>query len=67
MHQLDIMSNYRRYIFNGYTGYLVDPRFSDPAHSLVAIRHSAAVEPWSDMHVHVHHESEEYYWPSADI
>jgi mannose-6-phosphate isomerase-like protein (cupin superfamily) len=55
------MSNYRRYAFGGYTGYLVDPRFTDPAHNLVAIRHSAGVEPWLDKHVHVHHESEEYY------
>lgn len=55
------MPKYRRYVFGDFTGYLLDPRFTDTSHDLVAIRHSSAVSHWSDQHIHSHGESEEYY------
>lgn len=47
------------YRFDGFSGYLVAP--PESAHSFLSIRHTAAVQPWSDPDIHIHTDSEEYY------
>lgn len=51
-----------KYTFRDYTGYIVAPWISGTRHELVTIRHSARVSPWVDRDVHVHTDSEEYYF-----
>jgi mannose-6-phosphate isomerase-like protein (cupin superfamily) len=51
-----------KYPFRGHTGYIVAPWIPGVAHGLVAIRHSASVPPWADGDIHLHADSEEYYF-----
>ena len=51
-----------KYTFSGYTGYIVAPWVLNAPHEQVAIRHSANVEPWKDHDIHLHGNSEEFYF-----
>ncbi len=51
-----------KYVFRGCTGYIVAPWISGVNHDLVTIRHSASVPPWIDQDIHLHSDSEEYYF-----
>lgn len=51
-----------RYTFRHRTGYVVAPWLSGMADQLVTIRHSAAVPHWTDGDIHLHSNSEEYYF-----
>lgn len=55
-------NEYARYTFRDRTGYIVAPWISGVGHAPVTIRHSAAVPPWTDRDIHLHTESEEYYF-----
>ncbi|MCP4535847.1 MAG: cupin domain-containing protein [Chloroflexi bacterium] len=55
-------SNYSKYTFRDRTGYIVAPWLPDTTHELVSIHHSASVPPRSDPNVHIHSDSEEYYF-----
>jgi len=48
-----------RYTFAGQTGYLITPQ--NAGHALLALRHSAGVDPWQDTGLHFHSVAEEYY------
>lgn len=54
-----------KYTFSDYTGYIIAPWVSNEPHGDVAIRHSANVEPWKDNDVHLHRNSEEFYFLRA--
>lgn len=54
-------TSYSRYTFRGHTGYIVAPWISD-ATQAATIRHSAFVQPWTDRDIHLHTDSEEYYF-----
>ena len=49
---------YTLYSFEGRSGYVVP---ADTTHQLVAIGHTAMVEPWRDRNLHSHTQAEEYY------
>lgn len=51
-----------KYTFQDHSGYLVAPWISGITHELVTIRHSASVPPWADQDIHLHADSEEYYF-----
>jgi len=51
-----------KYVFRGYSGYIVAPWISGVTHELVTMRHSASVPPWADQDVHLHNDSEEFYF-----
>ncbi len=51
-----------KYTFSGCTGYIVAPWVSKASHDKVSIRHSSGVEPWADNDVHLHENSEEFYF-----
>jgi len=51
-----------KYTFRDYTGYIIAPWISGVGHDVVTIRHSAAVPPWRDRDIHLHTDSEEYYF-----
>lgn len=51
-----------KYTFSGHTGYVVAPWISNASHDKVAIRHSANVDPWKDNDIHLHGNSEEFYF-----
>jgi mannose-6-phosphate isomerase-like protein (cupin superfamily) len=53
---------FSKYTFDGYTGYVVAPWLNNEGHNIASIRHSASVEPWVDEDVHIHENSEEYYF-----
>ena len=53
----NIDSAYSRYDFRNTTGYVVDH-----PQQLIAIGHTASVQPWHDPFVHQHDHSEEYYF-----
>ena len=54
-------SNYTKYVYQGRSGGLVDPRLTPVPHTLFGIGHTAFVSPWSDPGLHLHQESEEFY------
>lgn len=49
-----------KHSFKGYSGYIVGPQ--DTGQDLIALGHTALLEPWSDGYVHEHTASEEYYF-----
>jgi mannose-6-phosphate isomerase-like protein (cupin superfamily) len=51
-----------KYTFRDRTGYIVAPWISGVTHELATIRHSAFVSPWVDRDIHLHSDSEEYYF-----
>ncbi len=51
-----------KFTFSGHTGYIIAPWVQGTSHQLVALRHSASVLPWADQDIHIHEESEEYYF-----
>ncbi len=51
-----------KYTFRDYTGYIIAPWTSSVGHDVVTIRHGAAVPPWRDRDIHLHTDSEEYYF-----
>ena len=55
-------THYSKYTFRDFTGYIVAPWISGVTHKVVTIRHSASVEPWIDRDIHLHSDSEEYYF-----
>ena len=55
------MSGYVRHSFQGLSGWVVHPGDPDVGHALVAIGHTASVQPWADPGVHLHRGSAEYY------
>jgi mannose-6-phosphate isomerase-like protein (cupin superfamily) len=55
-------TSYSRYTFRDHTGYILTPWIPGVNRDRVAIRHSAAVPPWSDRDIHLHTDSEEYYF-----
>jgi mannose-6-phosphate isomerase-like protein (cupin superfamily) len=52
----------KKYTFSGHIGYVVAPWVSNTSYDIVAIRHSANVEPWVDNDVHLHEDSDEFYF-----
>lgn len=54
--------SYSKYTFRDYSGYIVAPWISGVTHELVTVRHSASVPPWVDHDIHLHRDSEEYYF-----
>jgi mannose-6-phosphate isomerase-like protein (cupin superfamily) len=52
------MKSYSKTHFEGYSGYVVPPNH----HGQLSIRHSACVEPWSDTDIHLHTQSDEFYF-----
>lgn len=54
--------SYSKYTFRECSGYIVAPWVSGVTHELVTIRHSASVPPWIDHDIHLHSDSEEYYF-----
>ena len=59
----EAMSNhvtYTKHTFRGRSGYVV-PHNSGAVRELITIGHTACVAPWTDLGVHVHGGSEEYY------
>ena len=54
--------SYSKYTFRECSGYIVAPWISGVTHELVTIRHSASASPWVDRDIHVHSDSEEYYF-----
>ena len=50
-----------RYLFKGQTGYIISPETSSSENNLIALRHTGSVTPWSDLNVHKHRKSEEFY------
>jgi mannose-6-phosphate isomerase-like protein (cupin superfamily) len=55
-------TSYSKYAFRDRSGYIVAPWIPGVTHELVTIRHSACVPPWVDRDIHVHGDSEEYYF-----
>ena len=51
----DQVVRYRRYTFQGNSGYIVD-------RELIGLGHTALVKPWHDPQVHKHEFSEEFYF-----
>jgi mannose-6-phosphate isomerase-like protein (cupin superfamily) len=51
-----------KYTFRHVTGYIVAPWISGVGDEPVAIGHTAAVPPWTDPDIHLHSDSEEYYF-----
>ena len=51
-----------RYTFRDHTGYIIAPWISGVGNDVVTIRHSAGVPPWRDRDIHLHTDSEEYYF-----
>jgi mannose-6-phosphate isomerase-like protein (cupin superfamily) len=51
-----------KYLFRGRSGYIVHPANGNCAHELIAVGHTAFIEPWSDSEVHLHDASEELYF-----
>src|SRR5262245_885001 len=49
-----------RHTFKERSGYIISPQ--DTAQELVAIGHTALLDPWVDSYVHEHTASEEYYF-----
>lgn len=54
--------SYSKYTFRETSGYVVAPWISSVTHKLVTIRHSANISPWIDRELHLHRDSEEYYF-----
>jgi mannose-6-phosphate isomerase-like protein (cupin superfamily) len=54
------MSKVAKHSFKGHSGYIISPQ--DTGQGLVAIGHTALLEPWTDGYVHEHTDSEEYYF-----
>ncbi len=52
----------RKYTFRGESGYIIAPWVPGVTHRQVTVRHSASVPPWVDRDVHLHRDSEEYYF-----
>ncbi len=50
----------RRYRFRGHTGYLIHPTLRS-THTLLALGHTACVDPWQDAAMHVHGIAEEAF------
>ncbi len=53
---------FSRITFRGRTGHIVAPWISGAGYAPAIIRHSAAVPPWNDHDIHLHTDSEEYYF-----
>jgi len=51
---------YTLYPFQRHSRYILSPR--NTAHEWVALRHTAHVKPWVDPGLHIHENSEEYYF-----
>lgn len=49
-----------KHSFKGHSGYIISPQ--DTGQDLVALGHTALLEPWTDGYVHEHTVSEEYYF-----
>ncbi len=62
MNAASARANCSKYTFRDFTGYIVAPWIPGVTHEVVAIRHSASVESWVDRDVHLHSDSEEYYF-----
>jgi mannose-6-phosphate isomerase-like protein (cupin superfamily) len=56
------IASYTRYTFRERSGYILDPSDAGAAQKLIAIGHTALVTPWADPELHLHQESEEYYF-----
>lgn len=56
-----VSSNYTKYIFQGRSGGIVDPRVTTVPHNLFGIGHTAFIPAWTDSCLHFHQESEEFY------
>lgn len=54
--------SYTKYTFRDHSGYIVAPWIDGVTHELVSIRHSAFVPPWIDRDIHLHSDSEEYFF-----
>ena len=54
-------SNYTKYIFQDRAGGIVDPRVTPVAHSLFGIGHTAFISLLSNLCLHLHQASEEFY------
>ncbi len=55
------LAKFTKYTFQGRSGYIIDASHGAP-HELVAVCHSASVTPWADPAIHLHENSEEYYF-----
>lgn len=53
---------FTKYPFKENTGYIIAPWLPDSHHPVVALRHSAGVPAWSDRDIHLHRDSEEYFF-----
>ncbi len=53
--------NTHRYTFRGYNGYIINPHDTQVPHNLLALGHTAGIEPWRDPVLHVHAASDEMY------
>ena len=53
--------HYTKFIFEGRSGRIVDPRVPSAPQSLFGMGHTAFVRPWQDPCVHFHQHSEEFY------
>jgi mannose-6-phosphate isomerase-like protein (cupin superfamily) len=58
---MDFPVTFFKYPFKEHTGYFIDPDSLGAEHALVAMRHSALEQPWSDTCVHLHRQSEEFF------
>lgn len=56
-----IPPRYKRYLFHGRTGGIVDERVEPVSHGLLVLGHTASIPCWSDSHIHFHQHSEEFY------
>lgn len=54
--------SYSRFRFQGKSGYILTPAFLGGAFERVSVRHSSSAPPWADADIHLHCESEEYYF-----
>jgi mannose-6-phosphate isomerase-like protein (cupin superfamily) len=54
-------TDYRKYIFQDRSGWIVGSRMAASSHSLLGLGHTACIEPWTDASVHLHTDSEEFY------
>jgi mannose-6-phosphate isomerase-like protein (cupin superfamily) len=54
------MTKVVKHSFKEYSGYIISPQ--DTGQDLIAIGHTALLEPWTDGYIHEHTASEEYYF-----
>lgn len=53
---------YTKYRFHGRSGGIIDPRVEPVPHTLLVLGHTASIPPWSDPNIHLHQDSEEFYF-----